>query len=48
VLKAKGWIDTDERGNYLATPKSSAELERLTTESIKYLARMYEALAKAK
>ncbi len=48
VLKAKGWIAMDERGNYLATPKSSAELERLTIESIAYLARMDEALAKAK
>jgi hypothetical protein len=48
VLKAKGWVVVDERGNYLATPKSSAELEPLTKESIAYLARMDEALTKAK
>lgn len=48
VLKSKGWVDIDERGNYMATKKSAAELEPLTRVSIDYLAATYDLVSKAK
>jgi DNA-binding IclR family transcriptional regulator len=45
ALKAKGWIASDERGNYVATATASSELEPLTATSIGFIARMHDTVA---
>ena len=42
---AIGWVERDERGNFLATNKAGTDLEPLTKISISYLAKMKAILS---
>ncbi len=44
-LMALGWVERDERGNFIATSKVAADLAPLTEISVSYLAKMKAILA---